>query len=74
MLNLTSENNGYKAGIHLIMLISYSCPNLDNIHFLNYIEIFTNNAIKSKNTHFYHLIYFYKALKNLKYFKNDKTV
>ena len=68
------EINSMRRAVHLIMLVSYSKPDIKNKHFLNSIEVFTREVIDKKTLNPMEAFELYKALYNLKNFKSDKLL
>lgn len=69
MLAMGNKKNDLKRAVHLIMLVSYSKPDIKNKHFINNLEIFTTEAINTKSLNPMEAFELYKALHNFKNFK-----
>ena len=74
MLTMGYQKNEMRRAVHLIMLVSYSKPDIKNKHFIKNMEIFTKEAINQKSLNPMEAFELYKALYNLKNFTSDKLL
>ena len=72
-MNVPDKSNLRRA-VHLIMLISYSKPDIKNKHLNNMLVAFTKEAIELKSLQPMQSFELFKALRNLKHFKADNLL
>lgn len=68
------EKKKQRKPIHLIMLISYSAPNIRNKHLKNLLVAYARAVIEAKLLNPMECFELYKALRNLKDFKADNLL
>lgn len=69
-LNMHDDKTNLRRSVHLIMLISYSFPDIKNKNFNSILSDFTAKAINSENLSILQSFELLKALRNFKNFKS----
>ena len=70
----TMNKSNMRRAVHLIMLISYSKPDIKNKHLNNILVAFTKEAIELESLNPVQSFELFKALRNLKHFKADSLL